>query len=303
MVQRSFYTYQSLWMTEAPCTSVRCHGGDKFRVTKDGTADCAGLRCQDIYRDRHDSYAQFSPTAAKRWELLARELDRLKAHQDGLVDNNPKLGLDVLLGRPARTLMLEYMFQRYPLLTIEGGNISSRQMNLPDLDIDMISRYFRENLRLTTLATVLPVLYASLHLTAWRSEFPTETERLLWRVSCLVIAASFPCLLILVLLPYCTEMVEDALCALSYRRVGNWELSFMRPLGRFRGRVPGSFRVKLSNWMKKLCQRVLWIAGAAALCAYISARVFVVVESFISLRKVPIGVYWSPPWLQMIPHL
>lgn len=32
------------------------------------------------------------------------------------------------------------------------------------------------------------------------------------------------------------------------------------------------------------------------------AKVFIVVESFISLRLVPIGVYWTPMWLQMIPH-
>jgi hypothetical protein len=32
-------------------------------------------------------------------------------------------------------------------------------------------------------------------------------------------------------------------------------------------------------------------------------RIYLVVESFISLRSVPIGVYWTPSWLQMIPHL
>jgi len=33
------------------------------------------------------------------------------------------------------------------------------------------------------------------------------------------------------------------------------------------------------------------------------SRMFLVVESFISLRKIPIGVYWTPSWLQMIPHV
>lgn len=32
------------------------------------------------------------------------------------------------------------------------------------------------------------------------------------------------------------------------------------------------------------------------------AKVFIVVESFISLRLVPIGVYWTPMWLLTIPH-
>lgn len=32
-------------------------------------------------------------------------------------------------------------------------------------------------------------------------------------------------------------------------------------------------------------------------------RMFLVIESFISLRSVPIGVYWTPAWLEMIPHI
>lgn len=36
---------------------------------------------------------------------------------------------------------------------------------------------------------------------------------------------------------------------------------------------------------------------------YCWAKVFIVVESFISLRLVPIGVFWTPMWLQLIPHV
>lgn len=36
---------------------------------------------------------------------------------------------------------------------------------------------------------------------------------------------------------------------------------------------------------------------------FILARLFLVIESFISIRNVPIGVYLVPGWLQMIPHL
>jgi len=39
-----------------------------------------------------------------------------------------------------------------------------------------------------------------------------------------------------------------------------------------------------------------------AMVFYSLARIFIVVESFIGLRRVPIGVYWTPAWLQMIPH-
>ena len=34
-----------------------------------------------------------------------------------------------------------------------------------------------------------------------------------------------------------------------------------------------------------------------------AARIFITVESFISLRSLKVGVYWIPSWLQMFPHL
>jgi hypothetical protein len=40
-----------------------------------------------------------------------------------------------------------------------------------------------------------------------------------------------------------------------------------------------------------------------ALILYIFARIFVIIESFISIRHVPIGVYADPSWARYIPHL
>ena len=41
-----------------------------------------------------------------------------------------------------------------------------------------------------------------------------------------------------------------------------------------------------------------------ALCLlYILSRLYIVVEAFISLRHVPIGVYAAVPWVQAIPHV
>jgi hypothetical protein len=39
------------------------------------------------------------------------------------------------------------------------------------------------------------------------------------------------------------------------------------------------------------------------LLIYGAARIFLIVESFLSLRSLPIGVFWLPSWLQMIPHV
>ncbi|KAK0663475.1 hypothetical protein QBC41DRAFT_368084 [Cercophora samala] len=47
----------------------------------------------------------------------------------------------------------------------------------------------------------------------------------------------------------------------------------------------------------------LWFIPIAICFLYIFARVFIVVESFISLRGERIGVFLSPPWLQNFPHV
>lgn len=47
--------------------------------------------------------------------------------------------------------------------------------------------------------------------------------------------------------------------------------------------------------------RYFIFSGFAAIFAF--SRVFLVVESFISLRSVPVGAYWIPAWLQYIPHV
>ncbi|KAK8103228.1 hypothetical protein PG984_016374 [Apiospora sp. TS-2023a] len=44
------------------------------------------------------------------------------------------------------------------------------------------------------------------------------------------------------------------------------------------------------------------ILAAAGIC-FVVPRTFLVVESFISLRSLPVGAYIMPGWLQMIPHL
>ena len=45
----------------------------------------------------------------------------------------------------------------------------------------------------------------------------------------------------------------------------------------------------------------LAVLGAALL--YALARVYIVVEAIISLRRVPVGVYEQVSWSQYIPHL
>jgi hypothetical protein len=117
------------------------------------------------------------------------------------------------------------------------------------------------------LALALPIAYGGVHLSAWNYEFPSTPERTLWIVAAITIAGMLPTVTVIWL--FWASLIN---------------------YGTEEGYVIG--------------ERYWSIEGIlyAALGFYAVARVYIVVESFASLRHVPIGVYWTPAWLQMIPH-
>lgn len=102
---------------------------------------------------------------------------------------------------------------------------------------------------------VLSAAYGGVHLTAWTAFFCSEVERVLWRSSAILIAGGVA---LHVCFAQCTFSV-DTDRGLTYARLVVVALSI-----------------------------IAWLVLAAL---YAFARVFLVVESFIQLRSVPIGVY------------
>lgn len=117
----------------------------------------------------------------------------------------------------------------------------------------------------------LPLIYGGVHLSAWTFEFPTAVESLLWKVSGITIAAIFPVWL--------SWLFTVAAIQFVVRSVSGLELDWDED-GRFTKLVDGP-----------------------VILAFIACRLYIVVEAFVSLRAVPIGVYWTPAWIQMIPHV
>ncbi|KAK4158965.1 hypothetical protein QBC43DRAFT_305070 [Cladorrhinum sp. PSN259] len=120
---------------------------------------------------------------------------------------------------------------------------------------------------LQALALALPIMYGGVHLAAWGFEFPTAAEAMAWKVASIIIASAFP--------SYATVV---ALVAFG--------ISF-----------------SLSDQHIKVGKSTIITSLGILLFVITVSRVFLVLESFISLRSVPIGVYWTPSWLQMIPHV
>jgi len=121
------------------------------------------------------------------------------------------------------------------------------------------------------VAAFLPVAYGGVHLSAWTFQFPTETELLLWKIACFDIMITIPTLLTFTLI-----------YGFTYEWVPHDWLSFC------------NFHI---------INIPLNVVAGVCLLMYALSRSYLVVESFVSLRSVPIGVYWTPPWIQMLPHI
>ena len=115
--------------------------------------------------------------------------------------------------------------------------------------------------------------FGGIHAAAWHEYFPSATEAWLWRCSAIYISWS--------------GFVWLAI---------NLSAKVYRPMDEF--------------WVSQKLDRAPWvkswfIAVACAICGllYIFARLFLVIEAFISIRQLPLGAYQTPDWTEIIPHL
>ena len=129
---------------------------------------------------------------------------------------------------------------------------------------------------LLTLLVALPLVYGGIHLATWNFHFASQTEHLLWNIACIDIMGTIP---LSVIFFVCISRAETS----AYRRWSSWE--------------------KKNPAMAVLLNYIARILFASMFIFYALSRIYIVVESFISLRHVPIGVYAAIPWVQNIPHI
>jgi len=147
---------------------------------------------------------------------------------------------------------------------------------------------------------IFPAIYGGVHLTPWKSHFPTYLERYLWRFSGLCVACGVPTLLFLFVL---TQSTWDTYNIFKIPfRAFKWVMSF-RP-------KDGSFCEVLFFYpLLALIGLVVWVVVAAfgiTLCVmvllYPVTRLYILVEAFASLRSLPVGAYETVIWAEMWPH-
>ena len=149
-----------------------------------------------------------------------------------------------------------------------------------------------------TLLGCVSSAYAAIHLALWTYRFPTTAEDHLWKICGITLASALPIGSSIVLVMFFSSLFA----AISEKR-----------------RKPDSGRSTLENsarkskwsrpriWMyRALVVTLVAVVFTIVLCwtlLYVFARVFLVVESFISLRRSPQGVFDKVGWAQYFPHL
>ena len=133
----------------------------------------------------------------------------------------------------------------------------------------------------------LTAAYGGIHLSAWNFEFPSRVESIIWRTACFIIIGS-----------------SFALLALpSWEALDDYSDQFHdgpRPKDWEKRRALNLMGFKFIKALNKTAS--YGFGGLLPLC-YAASRIYLVVESFISLRHVPIGVYAAVPWVENIPHV
>ena len=114
--------------------------------------------------------------------------------------------------------------------------------------------------------TVAALSYGGLHALAWSAHFGSSTEQLLWRMSACVVMGG---------LPSCYVMIK-----------------FARYDGALHGRVEVIHAINVT----------ITVLVGLIMLAYMPARAYLVVESFINLSHLPAGAYELPRWSTYFPH-
>ena len=197
----------------------------------------------------------------------------------------------------------------------------ARTTSMPNWPNPRLYSFFMPRSARTTMfikVGLVTALYGGFHIgVAWNAEFPSEIERTTWRISSLIIATSGSgyCISVYVIKTIRATIWEhldrdiygppkQGLNLESWlRRIYNWCCVFDPSLDTilgwrfFCGKYPSSY---YTTW------RIVSKAFALImLLVFVLARIYIVVEAFASLRKMPADTYRQPPgdWWKVIPHV
>ncbi len=166
-------------------------------------------------------------------------------------------------------------------------------LRAPNFKGNIVDDIDRETAYLITAMAMIPAAYGCVHIGAFSLIFPSPVERLLWEISCYYLIATAVACGIYGLLSYSNGKVHR-----------KWDVNILYTIfDMFYSSLYCIFQHEGFIEYTGLAIQLIVVVPIAL--AYVGARVYIVVESFISLRHVPIGVYETPAvnFMNYIPHL
>jgi hypothetical protein len=139
------------------------------------------------------------------------------------------------------------------------------------------------------LLLIVTVVYCSLHFVAWNWSFPTNIERVLWRVSSVAMVGT-------ALVFWVCEIIQDGF------RVHRWERWYKRM---FPTKAEKAVNLQATPEERKKALFIpVWevIVMLPVTFIYSLARTYIVIEIFLSQRSLPKGAFDSVDWSKYIPH-
>lgn len=141
------------------------------------------------------------------------------------------------------------------------------------------------------MVSSLELVNGGLHALAWNSHFPTPVERLLWQIFCPVLA--FSGLIMCILTERNHKYIDRCLFITFHNFRHNPAL---RPWTIITEALSMRERILEDSTDQSWWSKVLYDTTTTTLAAYILSMMYITVESFISIRKVPADAYSAMPW-------
>lgn len=139
------------------------------------------------------------------------------------------------------------------------------------------------------IGMVTATLFGAIHCIAWSFTFLSDTERLLWRISSLIIVGGPSIWAVIFLLAW---LKSDLKINKRWMIVWAW--------GWWKG---GDYT---AGWDKRTIKWVGSITGILcfiSIIAYIVARIILLVIAFLALRSLSVSAYQTVTWTTFIPHI
>jgi len=129
---------------------------------------------------------------------------------------------------------------------------------------------------------ILPVvaaIFGALHCIAWNFHFPSDIEQLLWRIGSLTIT----------LIPLASACIVFIIAVLGSL------LNFLKEKYHLRFSSP--------EYVEAVLLAISMFVGGAALVAYMLARLLLLTQAIMLLRKQPETAFYAINWANFLPHI